>query len=156
MSALLITALEGKTAARQTAPPGAQDREPATHVSGLPSLPPCLCFPHSNEEMVLTIEIPWKQQVFLSTSKVPGSVPSPGHRQEPDDVVPAVTNHRPLEATFPQGRPRKRKDRLLWEHVAIGLVYPNGGGVGSLLLLPKTDVEVETLKLLRGESRGRG
>lgn len=54
--------------------------------------------------MVLTVEIQWKQQVFLSTSKVPSS----GRRQEPDDVVPAVTNHRLLEATFTQGRPRRQ------------------------------------------------
>lgn len=39
------------------------------HVSSLPSPPPCLSFLHSNEEMVLMIEIQWKQQVFLSTSK---------------------------------------------------------------------------------------
>ncbi|XP_053511669.1 E3 ubiquitin-protein ligase RNF135 isoform X2 [Artibeus jamaicensis] len=65
--------------------------EPAGKLTS-PSL--CLAVFLLNEEAVVTIEVQWKQRVFLSTSKVPGSVPSPGRRQEPDDVAPAVTGYR--------------------------------------------------------------
>lgn len=49
---------------------------------------------------------------------------------------------------------RKGKCRLLWEHVAIGFTLTEGERGASFL--SKSDIEVKSLKLFRGESKGWG
>lgn len=49
---------------------------------------------------------------------------------------------------------RKGKCRLLWEHVAIGFTLTEGERGASFL--SKSGIEVKSLKLFRGVSKGRG
>lgn len=119
-------------------------------VGKLTSPPLRLGFCLLNEEIVVRTEIQWKQQVFLSASQVPGLVPSPGNGQGWDDVVPAVTDY-------------TGQDNVV--SVQEGEVQAAVGSCGNRVTLTegeraasflfKSDIEVESLKLFRGESGKR-
>lgn len=88
-------------------------------VRNLTFPPTCLGFSLSEEGSVLTIEIPWKQQVLLRFSQVPGSVPGPGNR------VGTSWSLLTTDDRLPQGHAsmgqdsatsvQERKHKQLWE-----------------------------------------
>lgn len=88
-------------------------------VRNLTFPPMCLGFSLSEEEIALTIEIPWKQQVLLRLSQVPGSVPGPGNRVWTSWSLLTIDD-RPLQGHASMGQDsapsvQERKHRQLWE-----------------------------------------